>query len=171
MADVDVQTLRNIYYEKFAALVNDLNSFRAWWAQVVCEDGDFIDNHSLMNWYINCSDIASHYDINDYQVRCCVGFALQDNDLPGEFTDHLWEHDVYFDRPLPRHISDDDEIYASDDEDTDPTAQVAPEAEISDDPSSPDDDLAEEDDYDEVAERNYSDYIEMIQRNRWQGDE
>jgi hypothetical protein len=75
------------------------------------------------------------------------------------------------DRPLPRHISDDDEIYASDDEDTDPTAQVQPEAEISDDPSSTDDELAEEDDYDEIAERNYSDYIEMIQRNRWQGDE
>jgi hypothetical protein len=102
MATVDVQLLRNIYLEKFTALVNDSISFRTWWNQVIVEDadGDFIDNHSLMNWYLNCSDIASHYDINDYDVRRCVGFAIQDNDLPGEFTDHLWEYDVYFDRTL-----------------------------------------------------------------------
>jgi hypothetical protein len=168
MATVDVQTLRNIYLEKFVALVNDLPSFRAWWAQVVADDGDFIDNHSLMNWYLNCSDIASIYDINDSDVRRCVGFAIQDNDLPGEFTDHLWEHDVYFDRaPLPRNISDDDDDYEQEEEATDPQAPAAEEAEISDDPSTEDEYETE----DEAADRLYTEYIELTQRNRWQGDD
>lgn len=168
MATVDVQTLRNIYLEKFVALVNDLPSFRAWWAQVVVDDGDFLDNHSLMNWYLNCSDIASHYDINDSDVRRCVGFAIQDNDLPGEFTDHLWEHDVYFDRtPLPRNISDDDDAYEQEETATDPQAPTAHEAEISDDPSTEDEYETE----DEVADRHYAIYIELTQRNRWQGDD
>lgn len=167
MATVDVQTLRNIYLEKFVALVNDLPSFRAWWAQVVVDDGDFIDNHSLMNWYLNCSDIASIYDINDSDVRRCVGFAIQDNDLPGEFTDHLWEHDVYFDRtPLPRNISDDDD-FEQEETATDPQAPAAEEAEISDDPSTEDDYETE----DEAADRLYTEYIELTQRNRWQGDD
>jgi len=188
MATVDAQTLRNIYYERYAALVNTTESFFAWRDDIVDADAGTPTNHSVNAWYLNRfqSDMTNiirdanyygfQFDIRnpaaEADIRRQICILIEEEDLADEFTAHIWEGEVMFDRtPLPRHISDDDDDYEQPEEATDPTAQVAPEAEISDDPSSTDDDLEEEDDYDEVAERIYSDYIEMIQRNRWQGDE
>jgi hypothetical protein len=53
MATVDAQTLRNIYYERYAALVNTTESFFAWRDDIVDADAGTPTNHSVNAWYLN----------------------------------------------------------------------------------------------------------------------
>ena len=159
MATVDATTLRNIYYERYATLVNTTESFIAWRNEIVDADAGTPTNDSIFAWYMRRFDSAAEADI-----RRQIGILIEEENLEDEFTAHIWEGEVMFDRtPLPAHITDDDDDYEQPEMATDPQVPVAPEAEDSDDPSSTEE---EEEDHPLMDE-----YIEWRQRSLWQGDD
>ena len=50
MATVDATTLRNIYYERYATLVNTTESFNAWRNEIVDADAGTPTNDTIFAW-------------------------------------------------------------------------------------------------------------------------